>query len=230
MGEAELHILLVEDEPNFGDLLKNYLELSGYRITLCRNGTQGLSKFRTGSFDLCVLDVMMPQKDGFTLAEEIRAINEQVPLIFLTARKLKEDVLKGFKLGADDYITKPFDSEVLLYKLKAILKRQSIQLDTKQEAFEIGKYEFDFKLRTISKGKQSHKLSPKEAQLLRVLCQFKGDVMPRELALKHIWKEENYFTARSMDVYIAKLRKLFKEDNSVQIVNVHGDGYRLVVE
>jgi DNA-binding response OmpR family regulator len=222
-------ILLVEDDPNFGSVLKNYLELNDYEVKLCPDGFAGYDQFVSGKYDICILDVMMPRKDGFTLAKEIREKDEHVPLIFLTAKTLKEDMLSGFSLGADDYITKPFDSEVLLMKLKAILKRSSDKsLDPTKKDFTIGKYEFKYDHRTIALNGISQKLSPKEADLLRMLCVYKNELLPRQKALKEIWGDDNYFNARSMDVFITKLRKYLKDDSSLDIINIHGKGFRLI--
>ena len=223
-------ILLVEDDTNFGQVLKNYLELHDFVVELARDGILGLAAFRREKFDICLLDVMMPNMDGFTLAEEIRNNDPDVPLFFLSAKSMKEDILAGYKLGADDYITKPFDSDVLLYKIKAVLKRNQ-ELQEKQHAtveFNIGSYHFNSKLRTLKQGGESHTLSPKENELLLMLCEYKNDLLPRELALKRIWGSDTYFNGRSMDVYIAKLRKYLKEDTTVEIVNIHGNGFRLV--
>lgn len=225
-------ILLVEDEKNFASVLKDYLKMNGYEVILCDNGMTGIETFRSDKFDLCILDVMMPKKDGFTLSEEIRAIDKEVPLIFLTARGMREDMIRGYKIGADDYIVKPFDSELLLLKIKAILaRRQNIAHNTEHYLHEIGKYSFNAKLRTL-KGKEGNaiKLSPKESALLNLLCQHKNDVLTRERALKQIWSEDNYFTARSMDVYIVKLRKYLSADPSIEINNLHGNGYTLLVK
>lgn len=224
-------VLLVEDDSNFGQVLKNYLELNDFTVELARDGILGLAAFRREKFDICLLDVMMPNMDGFTLAEEIRNVDPDVPLFFLSAKSMKEDILSGYKLGADDYITKPFDSEVLLHKIKAILKRNQ-ELQEKQHAqveFEIGQYHFNSKLRTLEMGGDSRTLSPKENELLQMLCEYMNDLLPRETALKRIWGSDTYFNGRSMDVYIAKLRKYLKEDSSVEIVNIHGNGFRLVV-
>ena len=231
MAENGLHILLAEDDPNFGIVLKDYLELHDYQVTLCKDGCQGITAFRKGKYDLCILDVMMPEKDGFTLAREIKKLDAHTPLIFLTAKSMKEDMLEGFRIGADDYITKPFDAEVLLYKIKAILNRKAGARADKVEITEyaIGQYHFQFKLRLLHFNGQTHKLSPKEAELLHLLCQHLNDVLPREVALQRIWHEDSYFTARSMDVYIAKLRKYLRDDPSVEIINIHGQGYRLCV-
>lgn len=224
-------ILLVEDDPNFGTVLKDYLSLNDYNVTHAKDGLEGLIMFKNDDFDLCILDVMMPRKDGFSLAKDIRAANSEIPIIFLTAKTMKEDVLKGYQSGADDYLNKPFDSEVLLYKIKAILQRKETEKNTEEESFEftIGKFEFNSKLRhlTFDEG-EPQKLSPKESKLLKMLAIYKNDLMPRELALTKIWRDDNYFTSRSMDVYIAKLRKYLKEDENVEILNIHGEGFRLI--
>jgi len=224
-------ILLVEDDPNFGSVMKNYLELNDYEVKLCNDGEKGSEAFKKGNFDLCILDVMMPRKDGFTLAKEIRAKNENVPIIFLTAKTMKEDMVEGFKVGADDYITKPFDSEVLLYKIRAVFKRSNEKIiDAKEKEFDIGKYHFDYVMRTISKGGKVHKISPKEADLLKLLYRYKNDLLPREKALKDIWGNDSYFTARSMDVFVTKLRKALKDDPKINIMNIHGKGFRMIIE
>lgn len=223
-------VLLVEDDTNFGQVLKNYLELNDFVVELARDGILGLAAFRREKFDICLLDVMMPNMDGFTLAEEIRNVDPDIPLFFLSAKSMKEDILNGYKLGADDYITKPFDSEVLLHKIKAVLKRNQEQQE-KQHAqieFNIGKYHFNSKLRTLQHDNESHTLSPKENELLTMLAEYRNDLLPREAALKRIWGSDTYFNGRSMDVYIAKLRKYLKDDDTVEIVNIHGNGFRLV--
>ena len=225
-------ILLVEDDPNFGSILKEYLMINGYEVSLAKNGIEGFEKFKKEDFDLCLLDVMMPYKDGFTLAKEIREKNESIPLIFLTAKTMKEDVLKGFKIGADDYLAKPFDSEVLLAKIKSILSRRVVSVSTESDEmeFSIGNFNLNSKLRLLSfKNGEPTKLSPKESQLLRLLALHMNDLLPREKALNKIWRDDNYFTSRSMDVYIAKLRKYLKQDSKVEILNIHGEGFRLVV-
>jgi len=219
-------ILLVEDEENFGLVLKNYLELSNYIVTLCKNGKLGLNAFKKDQFDLCVFDVMMPEMDGFTLAEEIRKINSQTPIIFLTAKTQKHDVVKGYQLGADEYITKPFDTDVLLLKINAIIHR-SMGLKDQSKEFILGLYEFNANTRELTSIHGVQKLSPKESKLLELLCQNKNEVVPRELALNKIWNDNSYFATRSMDVFIAKLRKYLKEDSSIEIINVHGNGFRL---
>jgi len=224
-------ILLVEDDPNFGTVLKDYLALNNYNVTHAKDGIEGLIMFKNNDFDLCILDVMMPRKDGFSLAQDIRSSNKEIPIIFLTAKTLKEDVLRGYQVGADDYLNKPFDSEVLLFKIKAILQRKESDTSAEDEQFEfeIGSFFFNSKLRHLSVGEnEPQKLSPKESKLLKMLALHKNDLMPRELALTKIWRDDNYFTSRSMDVYIAKLRKYLKLDESVEILNIHGEGFRLV--
>ncbi|MCL4150587.1 UNVERIFIED_CONTAM: hypothetical protein GTU68_000184 [Idotea baltica] len=223
-------ILLVEDDPNFGTVLKDYLALNDYNVTHAKDGIEGLIMFKNSDYDLCILDVMMPRKDGFSLAQDIRVTNKEVPIIFLTAKTLKEDVLRGYSVGADDYLNKPFDSEVLLHKIKAILQRKESDKSTESEQFEFNRFFFNSKLRHLSVGEEGEptKLSPKESKLLRMLAIHKNDLMPRELALTKIWRDDNYFTSRSMDVYIAKLRKYLKVDEHVEILNIHGEGFRLV--
>lgn len=224
-------LLLVEDDPNFGTVLKDYLQLNNFDVVHATDGNDGLNKFKAGEFNLVILDVMMPFKDGFTLAKEIKEINSNIPIIFLTAKSMKEDVVKGYQVGADDYLSKPFDSEVLLYKIKAIIHRKSTTTteESKQFEFEIGKYHFNSKLRFLTINDDTKKLSPKENELLKLLCLHINDLMPRELALTRIWKDENYFTSRSMDVYVAKLRKYLQDDENVEIKNIHGEGFRLLV-
>lgn len=224
-------ILLTEDDQNFGDVLKSYLEMHDYEVDLAIDGEEGLKKFNKSEYDLCILDVMMPKMDGFTLAGKIREKDEKVPIIFLTAKTLKSDVIEGFKTGADDYITKPFNSEELLYRVQAVLKRSQKAPDPREKLkeFEIGSYHFDYQLRILSHTDgEKQKLSPKEAELLRMFCMHKNEVLLRSDALKKIWGEDNYFTARSMDVFITKLRKYLSKDESLEIVNIHGNGFRLV--
>ena len=228
---ANKRILLVEDDPNFGTVLKDDLMLNEYSVSLAKDGLEGLIMFKNDEFDICILDVMMPRKDGFSLAKDIRTTNKEIPIIFLTAKTMKEDVLKGYEVGADDYLNKPFDSEVLLYKIKAILQRKEIDTSTEDEQheFKIGKFHLNSKLRHLSfDGGEPRKLSPKENKLLKMLVLHLNDLMPRELALTKIWRDDNYFTSRSMDVYIAKLRKYLKEDPAVEIINIHGEGFRLI--
>ena len=231
MADAK-NILLVEDDPNFGIVLRDYLNLNSFQVTLAKNGMEGFDKYKKGDYDLCILDVMMPYKDGYTLAKEIREDNTSVPIIFLTAKSMKEDVLPGYKVGADDFLNKPFDSEVLLAKIKTLLKRKSSQttVSQKQTDFQIGDFHLNAKLRFLTYKKEDPiKLSPKENDLLKLLALHLNDLMPRELALTQIWRDDNYFTSRSMDVYIAKLRKYLKQDPKVEILNIHGEGFRLVV-
>jgi len=224
-------ILLCEDDSNLGLVLKNFLELKDYDVTLERDGRLGLGAFQREKFDLCLLDVMMPNVDGFTLAEEIRDIDPDVPLFFLSAKTLKEDILQGYRLGADDYITKPFDSDVLMHKIKAIIKRnEEDHKVTDNLEFELGAYHFNPKLRELKIGDNNQVLSPKENELLKMLAEHKNDLLTRERALKKIWGSDTYFNGRSMDVYIAKLRKYLKEDSTIEIVNIHGNGFRLVVQ
>lgn len=227
-------ILLVEDDQNFGDVLKSYLEMHDFDITHAVDGIDGWNKFRQGEYDLCILDVMMPKKDGFTLGGEIREKDPEMPIIFLTAKTLKDDVLKGFQVGADDYIAKPFNSEELLYRIQAILKRSQKQPDPREEIkeFEIGDFHFNYPLRILTNRSlnEETKLSPKESELLRMFCMYKNDILPRSEALVKIWKEDNYFTARSMDVFVTKLRKYLKSDENIEIVNIHGNGFQLLVK
>ena len=233
MENINKRILLVEDDLNFGAVLKDYLMLNDFDVTLAKNGMEGFEKFKKDTYDLCILDVMMPYKDGYTLAKEIREKNQDVPIIFLTAKSMKEDVLKGYKAGADDYLNKPFDSEVLLMKIRAIIQRKSsdVKAEPAQFEFNIGKFHLNSKLRFLSfDGQEPVKLSPKENELLKMLILHENDLMPRELALTKIWRDDNYFTSRSMDVYIAKLRKYLKLDSNVEILNIHGEGFRLVVK
>ncbi len=229
-------ILLVEDDQNFGDVLKSYLEMHEYDVALATDGVQGYEKYKQGTYNLCIFDVMMPKKDGFTLAKEIREEDAEMPIIFLTAKTMKDDVLKGFKMGADDYISKPFNSEELLYRIQAILKRSQAKPDPKEDIkeFNIGRFHFNFPLRILTfdegtSSEQQDKLSPKEAQLLRMFAIYKNDILPRSEALTKIWGEDNYFTARSMDVFVTKLRKYLKRDENIEIVNIHGNGFQLLV-
>jgi|TARA_B110000438_G_scaffold50999_1_gene51426 DNA-binding response OmpR family regulator len=232
MKNNNKNILLVEDDLNFGAVLNDFLKLHSYNVILAKNGIEGLEKFKKNQFGLCILDVMLPFKDGFTLGKEIREIDKDVPLFFLTAKTLKDDVLKGYKIGADDYLTKPFDSDILLLKIKSIFKRK--KLNAAQEniefEFQFADFKFNSKLRTLQfQSEPSVKLSPKENELLRMLLNHLNDLMPRELALVKIWNDDNYFTSRSMDVYIAKIRKYLSKDARVEIENIHGEGFRMFV-
>jgi two-component system, OmpR family, response regulator len=230
MEAVKLKILLCEDDTNLGMVLKNYLELNDYDVVLERDGRLGLAAFQRERFDICLLDVMMPNMDGFTLGEEIRDVNPDVPLFFLSAKTMKDDIIQGYKLGADDYITKPFDSEVLLHKIKAILKRnEEMHREEINAEFDLGKYHFNPRLRELTIDGKVQVLSPKENELLKMLSEYKNDLLSREIALKKIWGSDTYFNGRSMDVYIAKLRKYLKEDTAIEIVNIHGNGFRLVV-
>lgn len=227
-------ILLVEDDPNLGMLLQDYLQLKGkFNIVLCVDGEEGLRAFNKQNFDLCILDVMMPKKDGFALGKEIRKINENVPIIFATAKAMMEDKASAYELGGDDYITKPFRIEELLLRINALLKRVSSK-DNKPEGplqsqFQIGEYAFDFTTQMIQFKGQQQKLSTKEAELLQLLCLKQNAVLTREEALLSIWHDDNYFNGRSMDVFLSKLRKYLREDPKVEILNVHGKGYKLLV-
>ena len=224
-------ILLVEDDDNFGTVLRDYLQLNGYKVVLTRNGLDGFEKFKKNEFDICILDVMMPYKDGFTLAKEIRSKDKTTPIIFLTAKSMKEDVLKGYKIGADDYLTKPFDSEILLKKLEVLIQRtqKNIKKSKPKSRILIGDFIFNPRLRTLIYKKDAPtNLSPKENQLLLMLVENQNDLLSRNKALEEIWNDDNYFTSRSMDVYIAKLRKYLRQDASVEIVNIHGEGFRLI--
>ncbi len=224
-------ILLAEDDPNLGELLKDYLELKGkFDVTLCQDGDEALTAFRKEKYDLCIFDVMMPKKDGFSLGKDIRKMDKSVPIIYATAKGMMEDKTQAFELGGDDYITKPFRVEELLLRINALLKRASKDKDEEVvDKFEIGDYFFDYTSQIISFKGQQQKLSTKEAELLRLLCMNKNDVLTREEALVKIWHDDNYFTGRSMDVFLSKLRKYLKEDPNVEIVNVHGKGYKLLV-
>jgi two-component system OmpR family response regulator len=226
-------ILLVEDDQNFGDVLRSYLEMHDFEVTLSTDGQAGKDAFVKNNFDLCILDVMMPKKDGFTLAKELREKDHQIPIIFLTAKTLKEDLLQGFRVGADDYITKPFNSEELLMRIQAVLKRSQPRENPEDlmDDFQFGGFHFNYPLRILTfqgeGGSTKSKLSPKEADLLRLFCQRMNQVLTRNEALTKIWGEDNYFTARSMDVFLTKLRKHLAADPNVEIVNIHGNGFQL---
>ncbi|MFY9154331.1 MAG: response regulator transcription factor [Prolixibacteraceae bacterium] len=226
---AKPTIFLVEDDLSFGAVLKSYLEINDFEVEWIDDGQHALPAFKKNTFSICILDVMLPNVDGFTIADEIRKLNPNVPILFLTAKNLRDDVLKGYKLGADDYITKPFDTEVLIFKLKAILKRNSGIPVKENEFYQIGTYLFDYKLRILEHEQAKQKLSPKEAELLKMLCENMNELLPRETALKKIWGDDGYFTTRSMDVYLTKLRKLFAEDETIEIRNIHGSGFMLEI-
>ena len=225
-------ILLVEDDNNFGSILRDYLTLHSYETTLAKNGIEGLEKFRKYNYDLCILDVMMPFKDGFSLASDIRSINEEVPLIFLTAKSLKEDVIKGFKIGADDYLIKPFDSEILLFKIKSIFKRKiSLKKATDNKVdYIFSSFRDNSKFRELQfKNDKPVTLSPKEGKLLTLLLDNMNDLTTREEALVKIWNDDNYFTSRSMDVYVTKIRKYLSKDPKIKIENIHGKGFKFSI-
>ena len=225
-------ILLVEDDNNFGSILRDYLILHSYETTLAKNGIEGLEKFRKHNYDLCILDVMMPFKDGFSLASDIRSINDEVPLIFLTAKSLKEDVIKGFKIGADDYLIKPFDSEILLFKIKSIFKRKiSLKKATDNKVdYIFSSFRYNSKFRELQfKNDKPVTLSPKEGKLLTILLDNMNDLTTREEALVKIWNDDNYFTSRSMDVYVTKIRKYLSKDPKIKIENIHGKGFKFSI-
>jgi len=231
MTIAKPKILLVEDDPNLSLVLQDYLEMMNYDITLCRNGKEGLQVFRSGQFHLCILDIMMPVMDGFTLAEEIKKINESIPIVFLTAKSLKEDRIRGFRLGCDDYIMKPFSTEELSLRIQAILKRCMAQatnaLKEEEPIYIIGKYIFDHKNMILRFDEKDRILTRKENALLKLLYENRNQLLTRETALKSVWGNDDYFIGRSMDVFIAKLRKYLKDDPSIYITNVHGTGFKL---
>lgn len=226
--DEKIKILLCEDDENLGMLLREFLLAKGFNADLFPDGEKGYKAFLKGKYDLCVFDVMMPKKDGFTLAQEIRNVNSEVPIIFLTAKTLKEDVLEGFKLGADDYITKPFSMEELVVRIDAILRRVKGKKEREVTLFRIGKFTFDTQKQVLVSGDSTQKLTTKESELLALLCSHVNDILERNYALKTIWVDDNYFNARSMDVYITKLRKLLKADPSIEIINIHGKGYKLI--
>ena len=227
--EEKLNILLCEDDENLGMLLREYLQAKGYNAELCPDGEVGYKAFIKGKYDICIFDVMMPKKDGFTLAKEVRVVNAEVPIMFLTAKNLKDDVFEGFKIGADDYITKPFSMEELTLRMEAILRRIRGKKSREVTVFDIGKFNFDSKKQILAIGEKSTKLTTKESELLALLCAHQNEILQRDFALKSIWIDDNYFNARSMDVYITKLRKHLKDDPSVEIINIHGKGYKLIV-
>jgi len=222
-------ILLAEDDSNLGDLLRNYLAAKSYETTLCVNGRLALEAFSKEKFNLCILDIMMPEMDGITLAREIRLTNPSIPVIFLTAKNQKEDILEGFKSGADDYITKPFSMEELLYRIKAIIRRtDNTIVNKKEESYKLGEYTFDSLKQLLVYRDKPVKLTTKESELLELLCRHGNEILERNFALKTIWIDDNYFNARSMDVYITRLRKYLMKDASVKILNIHGKGYKLI--
>jgi len=229
--EKKIKILLAEDDNNLGNLLREYLEAKNYSVVWAKNGKEGFDQFKKHSFDLCLLDVMMPLKDGFTLAKEIRMQNKNIPIVFLTAKSMKEDAIEGFTVGADDFITKPFSMEELLLRLEAILRRTTNQSTTDDtiRIFEIGSYLFDSSNQKLTSKKKEQGLTTKESDLLRLLCLNKNNVLDRNFALNAIWGDDNYFNSRSMDVFVTRLRKYLKEDPKVEIINIHGKGFKLLV-
>lgn len=224
-------ILLAEDDRNLGSLLREFLKVKGYQVLLTSDGESALEAFQSADFDICILDVMMPRKDGFTVAQEIRKTNVQVPILFLTARDGIADKTEGFNLGGDDYLTKPFSMEELLLRIKALLRRgRKGMADAREpEDWEIGTFKFHFPSRILSSKDGDRRLTSREADLLRLLCMNMNDILERNIALKQIWGDDSYFNARSMDVFITKLRKYLRDDENIEIMNVHGTGYKLLV-
>ena len=228
--DIKVRILLAEDDENLGSLLQEYLQAKNYEADWLNNGEKAFRAFEKNHYDICVLDVMMPVKDGFTLASEIRMLDKNIPIVFLTAKSMKDDVLEGFSIGADDYITKPFSMEELIFRIEAIMRRIKGGSDPKDNIYDIGQFKFDTQKQTLINGDFKQKLTTKETDLLKLLSSNMNRILERNFALKAIWIDDNYFNARSMDVYITKLRKYLREDPKVQIINVHGKGYKLVVE
>ena len=228
--EEKLKIFFCEDDENLGMLLREYLQAKGYITDLFPDGEAGYRGFISDSYDICVLDIMMPKKDGFTLAQDIRTINPDIPILFLTAKTMKEDILEGFKIGADDYITKPFSMEELLLRIEAILRRVKGKKLKDVPFYKLGQFMFDTQKQTLTIGKKITKLTTKESELLKLLCSHANEILERNYALKTIWVDDNYFNARSMDVYITKLRKLLKADSEIEIINIHGKGYKLITQ
>ncbi len=223
-----MRILLCEDDENLGMLLREYLAAKGYAAELYADGEEGYKAFMKNKYDICVLDVMMPKKDGFALAQDIRQQNSEIPIIFLTAKTLKEDILEGFKIGADDYITKPFSMEELVLRIEAILRRVRGKKPKECTVYNIGRFVFDTQKQLLTIGNKQTKLTTKENELLALLCSHANEILQRDFALKTIWIDDNYFNARSMDVYITKLRKHLKDDENIEIINIHGKGYKLI--
>ena len=225
---SNIKILLAEDDSNLGLLLKNYLNAKNYEATLAKTGTRALEAFSDSDFDICIFDIMMPEMDGITLAKEIRSLNNEIPIIFLSAKNLQEDIIDGFISGADDYVTKPFSMEELLYRIEAILRRTGAAKSLKEGPYTIGSFTFDPLKQILCKGGTETKLTTKESELLNILYKHRNEILERNYALKMIWIDDNYFNARSMDVYISKLRKYLRLDPSLKILNVHGRGYKLI--
>ena len=227
--EENVKIMLCEDDENLGMLLREYLQAKGFSAELFPDGEAGYRAFMKQKYDICILDVMMPKKDGFTLAQEIRQANGDVPIIFLTAKLLKEDILEGFKIGADDYITKPFSMEELVFRVEAILRRVRGKKTKESSVYKVGNFTFDTQKQLLVIGEKQTKLTTKENELLALLCSHANEILQRDFALKTIWIDDNYFNARSMDVYITKLRKHLKDDPQIEIINIHGKGYNLII-
>ena len=226
--DDNIKIMLCEDDENLGMLLREYLQAKGFSAELYPDGEAGYRAFMKQKYDICILDVMMPKKDGFTLAQEIRQANADVPIIFLTAKQLKEDILEGFKIGADDYITKPFSMEELVFRVEAILRRVRGKKNKESSVYRVGNFTFDTQKQLLTIGDKQTKLTTKENELLALLCSHANEILQRDFALKTIWIDDNYFNARSMDVYITKLRKHLKDDPQIEIINIHGKGYKLI--
>lgn len=227
--DEKLRILLCEDDENLGMLLREYLQAKGYTADLCPDGEAGYKAFLKNMYDMCVFDVMMPKKDGFTLAQEIRSVNADIPIIFLTAKTLKEDEIEAFKIGADDYVTKPFIMGVLMSRIEAVFRRVRGKKGKECTFYHIGKFTFDTQKQILATPEKETRLTTKESELLALLCQHANEILQRDYALKTIWIDDNYFNARSMDVYITKLRKHLKDDPTIEIINIHGKGYKLIV-
>lgn len=230
LTKRNLTILLAEDDQNLGNILSNYLIAKGFDVQLCTNGQEAVDMFLKTPFNFCILDIMMPKKDGITVAQEIRQFDKKVPILFLTAKSMEEDKLRGFQSGADDYMTKPFSMDELMARMEAILRRSEPDLDKEEGVYEIGKYTFDYNHQTITFEGETQKLTSKETELLNLFCQFKNETLERSFALNRIWQNDSYFNARSMDVYITKLRKILSKDPNVEIINVHGVGFKLTVK
>ncbi|MDD3739043.1 MAG: response regulator transcription factor [Lentimicrobiaceae bacterium] len=230
LTKRNLTILLAEDDQNLGNILSNYLIAKGFDVQLCTNGQEAIDMFLKTPFNLCILDIMMPKKDGITVAQEIRQFDKKVPILFLTAKSMEEDKLRGFQSGADDYVTKPFSMEELKARMEAILRRSEPDMGKEEGVYEIGKYIFDYNHQTITFEGETQKLTSKESELLNLFCQFKNETLERSFALNRIWQNDSYFNARSMDVYITKLRKILSKDPNVEIINVHGIGFKLTIK
>ena len=231
MTSVKADILLLEDDPNLGQVVKEHLEMNGYRVTLCVDGESGLETSEDNQFDLCLVDIMLPKLDGFRFAEQFRVMRPDTPFIFLTARSLKEDRIRGFKTGCDDYITKPFSVEELLLRIEAVLRRTGRETASHdQSPFSLGSFSFDYTRSILSRGEHHQRLTPREADLLRLLCKYANRTLPREVALREIWGSDGYFNGRSMDVYISRLRRYLKDDPAIEIMGIHGQGFRLVID